>query len=69
MTKRPSDPINNSTGIRSKTGPIPDDHFENDAAAAVGDPVLSQEAQATFDEKIASQKARLAKRLNRPDLA
>ena len=52
----------NTTGIRSKTGPIPDDHFENDAAAALGEPHLSPEAKAIFDEKIASQKAWLARR-------
>ena len=42
-------------------GPVPDDHYENDAAAAIGEPQLSQEAKRIFDEKIASQKAWLAK--------
>jgi len=58
----------NTTGIRSKAGPIPDEHFENDAGGAVGDAFRTPAQKADDDKEIARLKSERAKRLNRPDL-
>jgi hypothetical protein len=47
----------NTTGIRSKHGLIPDDHFENDTAAAIGEPNMTPDQRQKFDAETARIKA------------
>jgi len=60
-----ADDSTNSTGIKSKAGPIPDAAFENDAAAALGDPQFNAEGKKAFDEKTARLISERAARLGR----
>lgn len=57
----------NTTGIRDRVGPIPDDHFENDAGAAVGNATMSADDQAYWDGKRAAHKQWAATRTQKND--